>query len=523
MAAPRWSGFAEFMGLVEESDFPSFRPLILDWAFKYISDNKDDILNDSYPPVEFFSRMIRQLKQWMFEKKIVLMENEGISGQFCMHFPMFRGVNYDVPAVFINSHFAFLKDPRASGGVHNEVGQIPIETDFVGFPFAKSSHMLKGCFPIYKYAYKTTKVAVGYGDFDNGTYGMRHWIIKAKFPEYSQDCLMNLVLSTWEGKNAFKEALEDDDISTFAATRIFFKNDQTIGKTPDNLNDNTVNSRNGVVFEHIFHVAIVVASQRGGLLGSFLSEFVPNLFREVDGDFSKTALDEPSKNFIDSFDIRIPFYPSIGAELPGSLKSFAEEVCTGRFDLVRNSEKVDGIGELSNGGKLCLECKNWQKNVPLSEYHKIVQKAIGQFMKKVTSFNLHLCCISNGGPYKPTLDGICADMSKCADSDREFRKYIARRKLVFFTVNKKGGLLSLQNPVSISPTKGEPSGCDLFLVFPLKDLLPHQDFSFSSPKHEGQDPPAKKFKGDANMDDDKGKEKVEFADKLLWKDYLAHY
>lgn len=366
MLPPCWTGFTEYMGLREGHDFPSVRPFVMDWAFEYIHENIDSIVRGKVTPFKFLASMIDLLKRKLFYSKHHLSHSDGIAGQFSTYFPMFRDGTWDVPAVLINCHYALLKNSD------EDASDEPL------LPLSRS----------------------------------HNWIPKASFPAYDQDSLLNFMLNTWKNRQAFSFGIVPDvaeKFSTFSAAGHYFK----LFHTSD---------VGTFVFEHMFHVATVVASQRGRLTGSTLSEFLPRFLQEIDDAFKRSELDARSKKILDSFKVRIPFYPSISAELPVSLKSI-DGLCSGRYDILPDSDQAEGIGQLSNGGILYLECKNWKCIVDNAGYIEMIRKPICAFEKCKSRFNLHLCWVNEANISQLTAQEICANHGE------DIRNYIDNRKL----------------------------------------------------------------------------------------------
>jgi hypothetical protein len=131
---------------------------------------------------------------------------------------------------------------------------------------------------------------------------------------------MNLVLHTFKNGSAFRLGSIKNPITAYEATKKYFNMARPIV-----LNHANLERRNGVIFEHLFHVAIVTASQRNGFGGSTLSAFILCFVQEIMIDGKDIAL---SKNAADFFAIlptaQIPFYPSIDAGDAGQWSSTSQ-------------------------------------------------------------------------------------------------------------------------------------------------------------------------------------------------------
>jgi hypothetical protein len=159
-----WNGFAEFMGLKGPSQFPSIRPFLLDWAYAYIKDNIQRAFDAGKRPIDFFEELITYLKDEVFTIKLRLMKHEGRCAQFAIHFPFCREDVNNGPACFINSHFAFLRDPRHETDFR-EFTLSSIQKEFIKTyinlipdniiesgptPFSGLNDLLANCFPLYR-------------------------------------------------------------------------------------------------------------------------------------------------------------------------------------------------------------------------------------------------------------------------------------------------------------------------------------------------------------------------------------
>lgn len=285
---------------------------------------------------------------------------------------------------------------------------------------------------------------------------------------------MYMVLHTFKDYSCFQNFFGMEEMessfssSTYAISCAYFTSGPLFV-----LNHHTADHRNDIAFELMFHAIVVVASQRNGLRGISVADFVRHFIRELDVDFNLPERLIDPHQVLDNFEenVVIPFFPTIKGILPEDLSSM-ENVITGKFEIVG---QVDGIGSLSNGGLLILECKNWKDDIGKGDYKNIVVKAINHFIGVQSSFNLHLLCANAFAVDQMLLDDICIEQ------DETFVSYAKRRSLRFYHVGLSSNVASLAQSATFESSVSY-SGIDLFLIFCMKELFPKQDFSFLPPK-----------------------------------------
>jgi hypothetical protein len=241
---------------------------------------------------------------------------------------------------------------------------------------------------------------------------------------FSEDILMYMTLYTFKSGSCFQSPIQKRNPSTFTISCLYFRNERL-----HILSHHSSGHRDGVAFEHMFHIVVVVASQRNGLRGIPIADFVRHFIRELDANYILPERLIDPHQVLDNFEenVLIPFFPTIESILPINLSNM-DNVNAGKFEIVPNKEQVDGIGTLSNGGLLVLECKNWADNIGKKDYEDIVVKAIKHFIGAQSSFNLHLLCANTFAVGHMVLDDICAEQ------DEVFLDYAKRAVVCVSTV-----------------------------------------------------------------------------------------